>query len=414
MGYTKDLWKNPARRGKGKRWQANWIDPDGRERSKTFTTKAPADRYWRDMESQRDRGEYVDPKAGAGLVAELGGRWLRSLSVDGSTLEVYERCWRRIIEPEFGRRSVRSMTRPSEIKEFLAGVGRRYSDQMVVTTHYVLGAMLELAVADEELRRNPARSKIVRVKRPERGEFTLWTQQQVEALIDAHPAPLRALPFTLATTGLREGEAYGLSLDEVDLAGAVLHVRRQIKRVGGRFCWGLPKNDRHRDVPLGSATVAELEAHLALVAPVPVTLPWESPDGPLQTHRVLFTHPRTGRHLYGGLYAQWWKPGLVAAGLIDAPPPNRDGSPARHGWKVPGREFGRHQLRHYYANLQLAGGTNIRELSEYMGHHDPAFTLRVYGHLQPDSFERARQAVDARHFRLRVVSDGTGTEQGHR
>jgi integrase len=75
------------------------------------------------------------------------------------------------------------------------------------------------------------------------------------------------------------------------------------------------------------------------------------------------------------------------------------------------RDLGRHQLRHMFANMQLTGGTNIRELADYLGHADPGFTLRVYGHLQPDSHERARQAVDTRFFRPRAVQDGTGTEQ---
>jgi integrase len=45
-------------------------------------------------------------------------------------------------------------------------------------------------------------------------------------------------------------------------------------------------------------------------------------------------------------------------------------------------------------------GVNIKELAEYLGHHDPGFTLRMYTHLLPSSYERARQAVDRRLERL--------------
>ena len=41
----------------------------------------------------------------------------------------------------------------------------------------------------------------------------------------------------------------------------------------------------------------------------------------------------------------------------------------------------------------LAGGVSIRELAEYPGHADPAFTLRVYAHLLPSSHDRARQVT---------------------
>ena len=47
------------------------------------------------------------------------------------------------------------------------------------------------------------------------------------------------------------------------------------------------------------------------------------------------------------------------------------------------RKEGIHQLRHYYASVMLAGGVSIKELAEYLGHSDPAFTLRVYAHMLP-------------------------------
>ena len=44
----------------------------------------------------------------------------------------------------------------------------------------------------------------------------------------------------------------------------------------------------------------------------------------------------------------------------------------------------------------LAGGVSIKELAEYLGHRDPAFTLRVYAHMLPTSHERARAVIDER------------------
>lgn len=58
------------------------------------------------------------------------------------------------------------------------------------------------------------------------------------------------------------------------------------------------------------------------------------------------------------------------------------------------REHGMHALRHFYASALLDAGENIKAVSEYMGHADPALTLRVHAHLMPDSRERARRAID--------------------
>lgn len=49
-------------------------------------------------------------------------------------------------------------------------------------------------------------------------------------------------------------------------------------------------------------------------------------------------------------------------------------------------------------------GVTIRELAEFLGHHDPAFTMRVYSRMQPGSHDRARNAMDQRMFRPRAVS----------
>jgi integrase len=91
-----------------------------------------------------------------------------------------------------------------------------------------------------------------------------------------------------------------------------------------------------------------------------------------------------------------------------SPPPTTD----RRGRKryVTTRKEGPHQLRHYYASVMLSDGGSVRGLAEYLGHHDPAFTLRVYGHLMPGSHDRARRVIDARMFRPRAVADGTVTE----
>ncbi|MDT4989431.1 MAG: hypothetical protein QOI74_3525, partial [Micromonosporaceae bacterium] len=49
----------------------------------------------------------------------------------------------------------------------------------------------------------------------------------------------------------------------------------------------------------------------------------------------------------------------------------------------------------FYASALLDAGENVKALATYLGHTDPAFTLRVYTHLMPSSEDRARHAIDA-------------------
>ncbi|WP_143539435.1 integrase [Saccharopolyspora spinosa] len=101
-----------------------------------------------------------------------------------------------------------------------------------------------------------------------------------------------------------------------------------------------------------------------------------------------------------------WKPALSAVGVIPKPVKGKRG---RKRYATD-RESGMHALRHFYASVTLADCVNIKELGEYLGHHDPGFTLRTYAHMLLSSHERARRAIDARMFRPRAVSgasDGT-------
>jgi hypothetical protein len=66
-------------------------------------------------------------------------------------------------------------------------------------------------------------------------------------------------------------------------------------------------------------------------------------------------------------------PTLVVAEVIPKPAKDNRG---RQRY-VTTRHEGTHQLRHYYASVMLADGVSIKELSIFLGHADPGFTLRV-------------------------------------
>lgn len=59
----------------------------------------------------------------------------------------------------------------------------------------------------------------------------------------------------------------------------------------------------------------------------------------------------------------------------------------------------------------LDAGESIKALSEYLGHHDPGFTLRTYTHLMPSSETRTRAAVDRLFRDDESVDDGPETAQ---
>jgi integrase len=54
-----------------------------------------------------------------------------------------------------------------------------------------------------------------------------------------------------------------------------------------------------------------------------------------------------------------------------------------------------HSLRHTHASHLIAAGLDILTISRRLGHGSPAITLAVYGHLFPQTDDRAAQAIEA-------------------
>ena len=79
--------------------------------------------------------------------------------------------------------------------------------------------------------------------------------------------------------------------------------------------------------------------------------------------------------------------------MIPEPPAEKRNGRLRYATD---REHGMHALRHYYASVLLADMVSIKEFAEYLGHADPGFTLRIYAHRLPGSYDRAITAIGRR------------------
>ncbi|PWU44966.1 hypothetical protein DLJ46_23255 [Micromonospora globispora] len=194
-----------------------------------------------------------------------------------------------------------------------------------------------------------------------------------------------------AGCGLRQGEIFALAVDDVDFSRKLVHVRRQLKIVKYRLIFAPPKGRKVRDVPLPGSVAAAMAEHIRQFPPVDVTLPLGVPDGEPETVRLFIS---TSMHT--AVNRKWFAPDVWHKALRTA------------GVEV-SRENGLHALRHFYASALLSAGESIKAVSEYLGHHDPGFTLRTYTHLMPESEARTRRAVDAILGRGRIDVHGLGT-----
>jgi integrase len=348
------------RRGSG-RWRARYRDPSGRERSKTFPRRSDAERFLTTIEHSKLVGGYIDPGAGRVTFERFSARWLESQTFDASTHEALESRLRVHLLPAFGDLELRSI-RPSTIQSWLRGTQDRCAPRSTRVLLANLSAILRAAVEDDLIPRNPCASRAVRAPAVAPSRVIPWPAEQVAAVIASHPERWRAAPVVAAGCGLRQGEVFGLRVEDVDFLGRQLHVRQQVKLLRGQPTLAPPKGRKTRDVPLPDAVAMALAERLRQFPAV---------DGLVFTSREHKLVNRTyfNRHV--------WKAALATAGV------------------APTRENGMHALRHFYASALLEAGTSIRAVADYLGHQDPGFTLRTYTHLMPSSEDRVRQAIDA-------------------
>jgi integrase len=175
----------------------------------------------------------------------------------------------------------------------------------------------------------------------------------------------RHYPFLLllARTGVRLGEAVAVQWGDIDWRGGFIEVRRN--HVRGRLT--TPKNRKARRVDM---SVQLQETLRTLYAERFETVVGFSADdeAAVEEARASAAHQWVFPDTVGGILdgdafrARVFGPLLTAAKL---------------------RHIRIHDLRHTYASLLIAAGKELHYIQQQLGHHSPAFTLSVYGHLLP-------------------------------
>ncbi|MDJ0341384.1 site-specific integrase [Streptomyces sp. H10-C2] len=393
------------RYGIGLRYRARYVGPDGTEKSQSFPDKQKrlAEQWLTRIDADMSRGQYIDPAAGRTTFRQYATKWLTDHASDINGYDAIERKFRLHTFPHIGTRPIASF-QPGHIRAWLTrleSTGLEASSRRVIFG--TISAVFNAAVDDGLISKNPCLAKSVQSPKPSPSRIVPWTPKQMFAVQAALPERFRAMVDVGGGGGLRQGEIFGLSLDELDFDGEWIAVRHQLKRVRGKFVFAPPKRGKLRDVPMPGSMAAALHAHMKRFPPVRITLPWIAPDGPQVTKTLLFTG-RTGDSVRASYFDDFmWKPALAAAGFIPEPATGE-----RH---QAAREHGMHALRHFYASVLLDAGESIRALSTYLGHSDPGFTLRVYTHLMPSSEGRTRKAVDRVFKAPAKPLDGPGTAQ---
>lgn len=237
--------------------------------------------------------------------------------------------------------------------------------------HATLHKALADALRKDKIGRNPAdavdppaaKSAAVR-------HMKTWSAKELQGfLASARETRLYPLWLTLATTGMRRGEALGLRWQDVDLVSARLSVQQNRIAVGYQVTTGAPKTGKGRVISLDPATVARLKA--------------------LRKEQLeeQMLRKKTG-YLDSGLVfrredGQGYHPNLITQAFEKAV---RDSGQPR---------IRLHDLRHTHATLALQAGIHPKIVQERLGHASISITLDVYSHAIPAMQEQAAATIAA-------------------
>ncbi|MFE7609220.1 tyrosine-type recombinase/integrase [Streptomyces celluloflavus] len=404
QGYIEDRWinkrtkKKTALHGKGKRYKVAGI-PGVRARS--FTRKEDAKAWLAQAQVDIGRQEFVDPRNGAVLLRTyIEDEWWPHNRYAATTRDIVRRrVWKHVI-PQLGAYPLSSIAAPA-LRGWLTGLEENLAPGTIRAIWGHLSVILQAAVDDGRLSKHPLKANRS-AKPPAKPEqkARAWSRAQVMSVRNGLLERNR-LAVDLATgLGLRQGEVFGLSPEDVDEVNGVVHVHRQICMINGKLFYAPPKGGKTRTVEAAPSVLAVIRRHQQRWPSREISLPWKSPDEPQndrqraewapRTHQLLLTTQQRRAWNRDTWNNRIWKPALASAGLIV----ETDRSNGASRWS-PSRELGFHALRHTYASVQLEAGESIVSLARWLGHHDPAFTLRTYTHFMPEAGSKGRAAMDA-------------------
>ncbi|WP_368921635.1 tyrosine-type recombinase/integrase [Corynebacterium striatum] len=345
---------------KGYAWRVQYRSPDGRNRNKRgFRTKDEARKWAEKNAASITDGDWVNPAEGKVRVEELGARWLAMQThLKPSTTELYRQVWNSGVKPRWGGVRAGAIL-PSQVQEWVAEMTLDdVSGSWVRHCHMVLAQVLDMAVGDRVLKKNPARG----VKLPRKGKArkVFLTMPQLEAFA-AECGDREDLILLLGTSGLRWGEAIALRPCDLDPLRGRINITRNAAKVGNDVVLGTPKTH---------------EARTVAVAPRVMEMLMRRAAG-LGKDDLLWTGKRGGWLRAPG-HNTWFDGALKRVQRKDLSFPR----------VTP------HGLRHVAAGLLIQAGANPKIVQRQLGHASAAMTLDQYAELWDDGLDEIASVLD--------------------
>lgn len=342
---------------RGDRWVGFYRDAAGRQHTNgRFHRKRDADRWEEEQKAAIRNDTWVDPDRSKLTVGQWADPWMAGrVHLKPKTLASYRSLLNTQLLPTWERVPLTKVRRSDVVAWVAAMRASGLSASRTRQAYHLLTSMLEDAVKDSRLARNPAAG--VDLPRLPKSERRYLTHAQLADLADGC-GPHRLLVLVLGYSGLRWGEAAAIRVRRVDPLRGRIEIVESVVEVSGQMIFGPPKTHQHRAVVVPRFLRDELAQQMA----------GRAPDDLLFASRI--GTPLRVQNVRRG----WFDRAATAAGVPGLTP---------------------HELRHTAASLAIASGANVKAVQSMLGHAKAAMTLDLYGHLFGDELDAVADRLNA-------------------
>ncbi|MEV5277509.1 site-specific integrase [Streptomyces sp. NPDC052811] len=354
------------------RYQARYPGTDGilRPAPETFETKKDAEVFLAQMQADQSRGDWLDPTAGEVLFAEYAERWIDERGIAPTTEELYRRLLRLHLDPTFGQQYVNVIS-PAKVRTWRAERLEATGKTQVAKAYRLLKAIMETAVDDDLIRRNPC--KIRGAGKEEADERPVAAVEQVFAVAEAIGIRWRLMVLLGAFASMRPEELAELRRKDIAPDGSALYVRRAAPELNvGRRVIGDPKSRAgKREIVLPGFMHLDVRRHLD----------WFAEAGP---EGLVFIGER-GARLRGTTFGRKWRKAREQVGLPEG--------------------FRFYDLRHTGNTIAADTGAKMKDLMVRAGHSSERAQL-IYQHSTRKHQRKLAGAIDLDVRRQRAEAEG--------
>jgi len=349
------------------RYYVRYRDLDGKSREEACRTAKEARQRVHELEADKGRGSWIDPRRAARPFIEIADEWLHANpGKRSSTLARDRTILDRHVLPTTGNRAIGATTR-THVQTLVNQWHKTLAPRTVRRCYDVVRAVFNYAAESDYIARSPCRAvKLPEVESQRRHVVTADELGLLGEALGPDYAPMANLGAVL---GLRWGECAGLRVGRVNFLTGTIEVAEQITRgERGRTVAGAPKSHAGRRVLSAPTWLMDmLASHLARRG-----LTGADADA------FVFTMPEGGPLDYSHWRRRYWLPAVDEADL-------------------PGLTF--HDLRRSAATALVVEGVDMKTTQTRLGHADPRMTLALYAQASSDADRDAAARIGERYRR---------------